>query len=1243
MLQNLSNQNNSGRSQAVTNACIDQLENDIACINSEICTIKQCNTSQQNQINTNSCWSRGKCIYNNPLRAKCGLDTLSSWFGTHCIINNSDYYDLLIKSGGKDICLCTNKCIVLDGCVNLPVGSRVKVGSCTLSNTIAKADIAYACMNATVATANCAVTCAQNVQTCLDNYKTAIAQCVKTSCVDADEVTTTDLNANDINANQIDVGLINALCLKNSIDYGQVCCKITLPQVSDLVIVKPPLNNIYDGEYIIDDENGNVGTAEIQKVGDNVVVRVTGNVFVTKEGVIAANTGTVNPYCVYYKANGIGDTPTLPIIYCDSAANFASQYPDAITNTSDTTYILSDCGITDAEYYVCGTFCANTFGANCLSVNCLESNNINNTNTICSSIYCGACSIITDTESDNSVVHCDLEVENDIHSCHNIVADCDVIANNVVGVAAVCSCGNLQVDGNSVICQNATICGNETIEGNLEVCTNSTFDGTVTICGTTNAKDNVTLDKNLEVCGETTLCDNVVIINDCTIITSNCNVTIDGTCVDITSSTCNISIDAKNNVVVGADCDIQLYADGNISTCGCFVHNDNMLICGDLTICGAATISGFSADNVTAQTTSDNDTFYPFITKCSCSLPEPSPAFTNCDLSYNPSSGTLTTKKVSAVNLCGTCDIQSPTICGDVITANCCFCGNLCGTAACATTICRNAVATGICHLLLTLGATSAAGTNVYVSSGCPLTFNTGTGVLSAKTFCGALDGLAKGTNKYDCYCMDFFTGCADRDLLFTPNLPATNVSFTGTIGASTCCKFTVNPNTGVLTAGTLCTNKVELSAPNSTSGIGSIYGHGTCATTEMICFLNNTNDPNGNGISIGAGGITIIGAGESAGTTWAGVSGSSNRYGACASDEKLYLASDGNITLLSNVGGGYACRKTATFDASGVFTAPTFCGNLCGNAACASNIYRNSCTAGTYHLAFFGGTTAGAGAPLYVSSGCQISYNMGTGVLTAPTFCGSLSGNASCASKVQRNNTTTNGIFPLAIFNGSATVSNADLYTTSCIGVNPSGGYIQYCNNDIKITSTKAADVSVSLAVPSGNTIGPNSVSILGVACCAASIAIGTCAKANGVDNIAIGRNASIIYCGGIAIGCGATVCNSKGIALGISAKASSCCGVCKEIHIKGGASLGMSLLTFGCQDQQCTLYKGLCTYLFGCHPVLGYAISCQTGCVSLINNVCCTPNSVTFKNGTSGVISISCTCTTCVPYHFVGLVIDY
>lgn len=90
----------------------------------------------------------------------------------------------------------------------------------------------------------------------------------------------------------------------------------------------------------------------------------------------------------------------------------------------------------------------------------------------------------------------------------------------------------------------------------------------------------------------------------------------------------------------------------------------------------------------------------------------------------------------------------------------------------------------------------------------------------------------------------------------------------------------------------------------------------GTKSTGTMIQFLDNTADAYGNGLMLGDGGVVIIGAGESASQVY-------TYSGATASTETLFLASDYDVKILSNVQDGYANRKEFVFGSNGNFTAP--------------------------------------------------------------------------------------------------------------------------------------------------------------------------------------------------------------------------------------------------------------------------------------------------------------------------------
>ena len=89
----------------------------------------------------------------------------------------------------------------------------------------------------------------------------------------------------------------------------------------------------------------------------------------------------------------------------------------------------------------------------------------------------------------------------------------------------------------------------------------------------------------------------------------------------------------------------------------------------------------------------------------------------------------------------------------------------------------------------------------------------------------------------------------------------------------------------------------------------GNIKYSGTKATYDMIKFIDNTSDGNGNGIAIGGGGTTIIGGGEAADLFITAGSGGT---------ESLILASDAAITFYSNCQSGTSTAKSITMDANG-------------------------------------------------------------------------------------------------------------------------------------------------------------------------------------------------------------------------------------------------------------------------------------------------------------------------------------
>ena len=112
-------------------------------------------------------------------------------------------------------------------------------------------------------------------------------------------------------------------------------------------------------------------------------------------------------------------------------------------------------------------------------------------------------------------------------------------------------------------------------------------------------------------------------------------------------------------------------------------------------------------------------------------------------------------------------------------------------------------------------------------------------------------------------------------------------------------------------TAGQLSsTRKIWGNDFNGTQNInGDIIYTGSLATNYMIRFLDNTANSYGNGISIGGGGLTVLGAGESA-------SDIQGRYN--SGSEELILCSDEWIGIFPGQQDGYNDSKASYFHTNG-------------------------------------------------------------------------------------------------------------------------------------------------------------------------------------------------------------------------------------------------------------------------------------------------------------------------------------
>ena len=91
----------------------------------------------------------------------------------------------------------------------------------------------------------------------------------------------------------------------------------------------------------------------------------------------------------------------------------------------------------------------------------------------------------------------------------------------------------------------------------------------------------------------------------------------------------------------------------------------------------------------------------------------------------------------------------------------------------------------------------------------------------------------------------------------------------------------------------------------------GAIKYPGSKKTFDMIRFIDNTENEYGNGISVGGGGVVVVGAGESANTVFTGA-------GAKGDTETLFLTSDQDMRLLVGQNSGYVAQRGMIITAGG-------------------------------------------------------------------------------------------------------------------------------------------------------------------------------------------------------------------------------------------------------------------------------------------------------------------------------------
>ena len=92
----------------------------------------------------------------------------------------------------------------------------------------------------------------------------------------------------------------------------------------------------------------------------------------------------------------------------------------------------------------------------------------------------------------------------------------------------------------------------------------------------------------------------------------------------------------------------------------------------------------------------------------------------------------------------------------------------------------------------------------------------------------------------------------------------------------------------------------------------GPISYQGSLATHQMIRFLDNTENTYGNGISIGGGGVTVIGGGEAAQAVEGTIP---------ADTERVIIASDTNVVLYLGVQNGVDAATQVTIGTNGIWS----------------------------------------------------------------------------------------------------------------------------------------------------------------------------------------------------------------------------------------------------------------------------------------------------------------------------------
>ncbi len=452
-------------------------------------------------------------------------------------------------------------------------------------------------------------------------------------------------------------------------------------------------------------------------------------------------------------------------------------------------------------------------------------------------------------------------------------------------------------------------------------------------------------------------------------------------------------------------------------------------------------------------------------------------ASTDTNLSYNPSSNTLTVGTVSAA-----------------------FTGNLTGFATTAYSVNVTSTDANATHYITFVNATAGAG--LGQSTDTNLTYNPSSNTLTAGAFSGPLTGNVTGN----------VTGFATTAQSVNVSAAATNathyVTFTtATSGAglatSADTQLTYNPSTDTLSSTNISATTVTASLTGNVTG--NVTGFATTSTSVNVNagaanaahYLTFVTATSGAGLAVSADGQlsynpstdTLSSTNISATTVTASLTGNVTGFATTAQSTNVTTTNANATHYLTFVnasagaGLGQSTDTDLTYNPSsntlsaGAFSGPltgNVTGNVTGFATTAASINVNAGAAAANHYVLFTQTQTGAGVALSTDS--TLLYNPNTDTLTATNFSGSFSGTisgvASTANNVGLQAGATNATHYLVFsaLTNTAAGAGAALSTDSTVTLNPSNNAMSLGTGNLTANGVIVGSASNTINTSSGN-----------------------------------------------------------------------------------------------------------------------------------------------------------------------------